>query len=159
MPGTATDQAPSLSEVAVNVPLPTRTVTAAPASVPVAPVISKPAVLSAMLMVSSPAMVATVSGKVAGSVMEKGVRLSVPEAPPPRFVPELALSVPKPMSTVSLPVSAVLSAVALRVSVTLVAVVFVAGPVKVTRGLLLWATLFRSWQVTPVGRGLGQAVV
>ena len=88
-----------------------------------------------------------------GSVMENVARVVVPDAPPPRFVPELALSVPRSMSTVSSPVSAALSAVALRVSVTALA----DGPVKVTRGLLPWATLFRSWQATPVA--VAQVVV
>ena len=72
-------------------------------------------------------------------------------------MPELELSAPRSISTVSPPDSFSLSVNAVSVSVTLVAVAFVAGPVKVTRGMLPPATLFRSWQVTPVA--LAQAVV
>ena len=49
----------SSAEVALNVAVPTSTVTATPASVPVSPEISNPSAFSAMLMVSSPVMVST----------------------------------------------------------------------------------------------------
>ena len=96
---------------------------------------------------------------VAGSVMLKVARLSVPLAPPGRPVPEFTSSVPRPMSTVSPPASVSLSGVALKVSVTLVAdsvKVNAGGPVKVTVGVVAAS---RSLQVTPLGRGVGQAVV
>ena len=88
-----------------------------------------------------------------GSIMENVAKVLAPAAPPPRPVPELAPSAPRSISTVSPPDSLAVSVNAVSVSVTLAA----DGPVKVTRGLLFWATLFRSWQVTPVA--LAQAVV
>ena len=84
----------------------------------------------------SPIAVATV-GAVSASVMLNSARLSVPEAPPPRPVPLLALSVPRLMSTVSPLLSVTLSVVALRVRVAVVAVAPLSGPVKVTVALPL----------------------
>ena len=74
---------------------------------------------------------------VSASVMLNSARLSVPEAPPPRPVPLLALSVPRLMSTVSPLLSVTLSVVALRVRVAVVAVAPLSGPVKVTVALPL----------------------
>ena len=82
----------------------------------------------------------------AGAMMEKIAKLSAPDAPPSRPVPEAALSVPKPISTVS----PALSSSAVSVSVTEAA----AGPVKVTRGLL---PVFRFAHATPAA--LAQATV
>ena len=62
--GTLTDQVAvplSSAEVALNVAVPTCTVTETPASDPVFPPIANPSAFSAMLMVSSPAIVPTFS--------------------------------------------------------------------------------------------------
>ena len=65
--GTLTDQVAvplSSAEVALNVAVPTSTVTATPASVPVSPEISNPAAFSAMFTVSSPVTASTFSTSV-----------------------------------------------------------------------------------------------
>ena len=85
--------------------------------------------------------------------MEKSARLSVPAAPPPKPVPELAFSVPRPMTTVSGVASFTLSPQAVKVSATEVAPAPVSGPVKVTVAL----PELRLSQATPRGGVAGQA--